>query len=101
MISLKKFLDSDQIDPSLGREFYRGCTCFTAIAAYRSALAAMGNCSLEACPCLGNKIKERLDKLGKKLIDDADFAALRITDTEVRKQLKGWGQGTARHYLQK
>jgi diguanylate cyclase (GGDEF)-like protein len=61
----------------------------------------MGNCSLEACPGLGSGLKENLDKLGRKLLADADCATLQKAEAGVRDQLKDWGQQTARHYLQK
>jgi len=101
MISLKKYLDSDQIVSDQGREIDRGGKVSAAIEAYRSALVAMGNCSLDACPALGGELKDQLDKFGRKLVLGVDDATLQQTDAGVRQQLSGWGQSTARHYLRK
>ncbi len=101
MISLKKYLDSDQIFSDLRHEIARGRIDSAAIAAYRSALVAMGNCSMDACPALGGELKDHLDNLGRKLAPGMDVATLQSTETEVREQLGDWGQSTARHYLKK
>jgi diguanylate cyclase (GGDEF)-like protein len=101
MISLKKFLDSDEGRGRPADKVNGDFTALDAIGAYRSALAEMGNCSLEACPGLGSGLKEGLDTLGRKLLADVDCATLRMAEAGVRDQLKDWGQQTARHYLQK
>ncbi len=101
MISLKKYLDSDQIVSDLGREIDPEGIVSAAIESYRSALVAMGNSSLVACPALGGVLRENLDRLGRKLVLGVDYATLQNTDAGVREQLTNWGQSTARHYLKK
>jgi hypothetical protein len=63
MISLKKYLDSDQSDlPKIIQQDPRDVLPAT-IAAYRSALVEMGSCSTHACPALGNDLKRELGRL--------------------------------------
>ena len=73
MISLKKYLegtDSPAAEPgkaatpskSEARELLP-----LSIAAYRSALLEMGNCSQDACPALGEELKKGLGQIGERL----------------------------------
>jgi diguanylate cyclase (GGDEF)-like protein len=101
VISLKKYLDSDQIVSDQAHDIDRGEVVRAAIAAYRSALVAMGNCSVDACPALGGELKDQLESLGRNLVHGVGVALLQSTDSGVREQLRDWGQSTARHYLKK
>ncbi len=101
MISLKKYLDSDQTSSDQDREFDSGGIVSAWIAAYRSALVAMGNSSLDASPALGGELKDNLDRLVRRLVPGVDFGALQDADAGVREHLRNWGQSTARHYLKK
>jgi diguanylate cyclase (GGDEF)-like protein len=101
MISLKKYLDSIAADSDRDDEKGEGGLTSVAIAAYGSALVAMGSCSLEACPGLGNGLKQHLDELNRDLSSKMSCQDLAATDREVQQQLQDWGRGTARHYQQK
>jgi diguanylate cyclase (GGDEF)-like protein len=107
MISLKKYLDStqDAAEEKRAPEPRRSISetgIFTlAVNAYRSALREMGNCSVEACPALGQGLKQSLGKIEEKLAVDSSRATLEASETAAREQVLDWGQRTAGHYRQK
>jgi diguanylate cyclase (GGDEF)-like protein len=71
-----------------------------AVSAYRSALAEMGNCSLDACSALGDGLKQGLNRLGEGLAPELSREAIEKTEAGVREQLQDWGRRTAQHYRQ-
>ena len=71
------------------------------IAAYRSALLEMGSCSLDACPALGNKLKNNLNKIGDGLSVKMNPEQIEAVEKNVQQQLEDWGRGTAKHYREK
>jgi diguanylate cyclase (GGDEF)-like protein len=72
-----------------------------AVAAYRSALAEMGNCGLDACPVLGEELKQGLLELGEVLGAEISSEAVEKAEIGVREQLQTWGRRSALHYQQK
>ena len=100
MISLKKYLDSSGAAamPSLPGDT---AVLPAVIAAYGSALVAMGSSSLDACPALGDDLKRKLDRIREELSEQTPAPAIRATDTEVQQSLQAWGMQTASHYRQK
>jgi diguanylate cyclase (GGDEF)-like protein len=72
-----------------------------AVAAYRSALAEMGNSGQYACPALGEELKQGLNKQGAKLCAALSEECIAETEFGVREQLQNWGRGAASHYRQK
>ena len=102
MISLKKYLDSTTpgSGSSSSMQERDGITS-AAIAAYGSALVAMGNCSIEACPGLGNDLKQQLDNLNQNLSNNLSHETLVTSNGKVQEKLAGWGRATARYYQQK
>jgi len=101
MISLKKYLDAVPAASNASCGCEGGDVTTAALAAYGSALEAMGSCSLEACPGLGCELRESLGELARSLTHGADCETLAATDRAVQQQLNGWGSRTARHYRQK
>ncbi|HXR38631.1 MAG TPA: diguanylate cyclase [Terracidiphilus sp.] len=122
MISLKEYLDASTVveadvqpeaairhsqspdrECSQGpvRESDRGGILALALAAYRSALREMGSYSLEACPALGQGLKQGLGKVAEGLTPDAGQEAVEAAQGSVQGQLNDWGQRTAAHYRQK
>jgi diguanylate cyclase (GGDEF)-like protein len=71
------------------------------IDAYGSTLLEMGNCSIDACPGLGDSLKQKLHKEKLALSPRMNGAALTEADASVRDHLRAWGQQAARHYQQK
>jgi flagellar hook-basal body complex protein FliE len=107
MISLKKYLDStqnaaeDKSQPEPRRSISETGIFTLAVNAYRSALREMGNCSVQACPALGQGLKQSLGQVEEKLAVDSSRATLEASETAAREQLLDWGQRTADHYRQK
>lgn len=101
MISLKRYLDSMAVTSTLDCGPVEGDLFPVALAAYASALLAMGNCSVDVCPGLGPELRQQLSEMSRKLSNGITYEALVSTDREVRDQLQDWGQRTARHYRQK
>jgi diguanylate cyclase (GGDEF)-like protein len=111
MISLKKYLDSpsspsESSTPSPARPALKihpeGKTLYpTALFAYKSALAEIGDCCLHACPALGDDIKKDLRMLNDALTDGVTKEVLEGTESRVREKLQEWGRRTALHDQQK
>ena len=70
-------------------------------AAYRSALVEMGNCGQDACPALGEELKQGLGKLGGVLCGEISGERVAQVESGVREHLQGWGRRAALHYRQK
>jgi diguanylate cyclase (GGDEF)-like protein len=100
MISLKKYLDSDQSDlPKVIRQDPREVLP-AAIKAYRTALVEMGSCSTDACPALGADLKRELGRLEAGLAEVVNREQVETTQQGVKEQLQEWGRRTAAHYRQ-
>ncbi len=100
MISLKKYLDASQPPVAKPVEEKARELLPAAIAAYRSGLLDMGNCSLDACPAEGEELKRSLEKHAEGLSCEMAAEAVEATESGVREQLQAWGRRTAGHYQQ-
>lgn len=101
MISLKKYLDDEIVSP-LGDEELPATGILPAVlAAFGSVLLETDNCSLDACPGLGDELKLRLRKLEEGLSVTMSLGAVQTTGKDAQEQLREWGQHTARHYREK
>lgn len=101
MISLKKFLDGELPREAEPEGAQPSGLLPLALAAYGSALAAAGNYSLDACPGLGDGLRQQLAALSSGLSPAMSGPAVETTDRAVQEQLRDWGQRTARHYRDK
>lgn len=101
MISIKKFLDAAHRGPVVDAAPEVNELLSEAIEAYRSSLAEMGNCSLDACPGLGRDLKISLGKLGEGLTGFSTAKEIEAAEKGVREKLKDWGGRAAKHYRQK
>jgi diguanylate cyclase (GGDEF)-like protein len=101
MISLKKYLESVPPNSDANGSQNRDDLATLALEAYGSALVAMGTCSLDACPGLGNDLNRHLGELSRNLSGKISCDTLSATEKDVKQQLHGWGRHTARHYQQK
>ncbi|HEY1768251.1 MAG TPA: GGDEF domain-containing protein [Terracidiphilus sp.] len=103
MISLKKYLDTKHEAQSvLGAvEIAEEETLSTALDVYGSALREMGNCSLKACPGVGDELMQHLGELAGSLSVEMGGAALAATGADAREQLQAWAKRTAKHYQHK
>lgn len=98
MISLKKYLDAARAGGPACDEPEEAELAATALAAYCSALSEMGSCSHNACPALGNGLRESLGKLEAKLTPPVKREVVESTEKKVTEQLQEWGEKTACHY---
>jgi diguanylate cyclase (GGDEF)-like protein len=101
MISLKKYLDGELPGKEDRKPAEPAGILPAALAAYGSALAAAGNYSLDACPGLGDGLRQQLEILGGGLSPAMSREAVETTERAVRDQLQAWGRRTARHYRDK
>lgn len=101
MISLKRYLDSPLEDSKAEDALPDGDLLAVLIEAYSSALLEMGNCSVEACPGMGDDLQRSLTRLTSRLSKGMSGDALGTIGTSVGEELRDWGHGTARHYQQK
>jgi len=101
MISIKKYLDAAHSGVAANELPEENELLAEAMAAYRSSLAEMGNCSLDACPGLGRDLKTSLSKLGESLSGFSTQKEIEATERSVREKLKDWGGRAATHYRQK
>lgn len=98
MISIKKYLDSDQLPPDVEPDAGETDAVRAALSAYGSALVEMGNCSLDACPGLGSELKDHLANLKAGLTAAMGGIALSATEASVKEELGSWGRKSAKHY---
>src|ERR1700689_14378 len=96
MISLKKYLDSEQADPECAPDAFTEL-----VRAYGSALTAMGNCGAEVCPALGPDLKRNLERFEDALADHLSAPSVAAMALGVRNLLQDWGRQTVLHYRQR
>ncbi|HTW61055.1 MAG TPA: GGDEF domain-containing protein [Terracidiphilus sp.] len=101
MISLKKYLCAQETlfessTGPAGRDLLPA-----ALAVYRATLLETGNCAVEACPALGDELKQHFTDLAATLSPQMDSPRLAVAGEEVRVRLRDWSRRTARHYLEK
>ncbi|HLJ45142.1 MAG TPA: GGDEF domain-containing protein [Bryobacteraceae bacterium] len=90
MISLKKYIESDQ------RELLN-----LALDAYRSALAATGAFGVKACPQVGHNMQDSLFHLVEKVSTEPTPAQVADTQRRVLEELQNWGDMAAEYSRQK
>ncbi len=100
MISIKHYLEETQTDLNGRPEPDAEALLSLTVAAYRSALVGMGNCGQDACPALGEELKQGLAKLREKLCAELSQEKVEETESGVREQLLGWGRHAATHHRQ-
>jgi diguanylate cyclase (GGDEF)-like protein len=101
MISLKKYLDGDG-EVGVMAEPVRDDRMLPAVLeAYRAAMLAMGNCTLDACPSVGDELKQRLGALNLLLSLDMSEELIGQIDVALQEQLRKWSQRTALHLRDK
>jgi len=101
MISLKKYLDNELPGTAELDATEEAGVFSVMLSAYGSAMLAMGNFSLDACPGLGDGLKQSLGALQSQLSRQMKREAVESTDHAVQEQMQEWGQRTARHYRDK
>lgn len=101
MISLKKYLEmeihervqdrpSNEVDPA---ELLPAL-----VESYRSALGAVGRSAVEACPTVGQELRENLKTLETLLSGGITPRLMQELDGKVSEQLTRWGGQAAAHF---
>jgi diguanylate cyclase (GGDEF)-like protein len=101
MISLKKYLDGDCPLPAAEAAEEENGILLATLKAYGSAMLAMGNYSLDACPGLGGGLKQKLDELQSAISVRMGREQVESTDRRLQERVQDWGQRTVRHYRDK
>lgn len=73
----------------------------SALSSYRTALTAVGNFGVQACPQLGREIQQSLLNLQENLSAQATSALVADTGRRVEEDLRQWGEQAADYFKQK
>jgi diguanylate cyclase (GGDEF)-like protein len=101
VISLKKYMDMDPNELNKHREASPDELLALILGAYRSALGAMGNCGVQACPTLGPDLQRRLLVLAEGLAKKLTPPVVTETETQVDEQLQQWGGQAAEYFKER
>jgi diguanylate cyclase (GGDEF)-like protein len=103
MISLKKFLDQNHVEPEPGpgRAPETDGLLAAILVAYRNALRSMGTAGVEACPISGEDLKRGLGRVEDALARNVTLEKMEGAERTVQGQLLDWGRRTAQHYQKK
>lgn len=97
MISIKKFLDTEAIEPPVG-ELEGDELSVAGVECYRAALAAVSKNAVKICPSLGVELESNLQALERRLAVKITPESLRRTEKQVEAQLDEWGIQTSKHF---
>lgn len=98
MISIKKYLDQDTNGANKCREAGPDELLTLTLDSYRSALAAMGSCGLQACPALGPDLQRGLMGLTERLSGNVTSPVMKETEERIEEQLQQWGGRAAEYF---
>jgi diguanylate cyclase (GGDEF)-like protein len=90
VISIKRYIERN------GEALFQ-----TALASYRSALDAMGESGVQACPAVGLRLRENLLQLQSALSRESAPEALEETGQKVEAELQQWGAGAAGYFKER
>ena len=97
MISLKKYLDSNQ-PVAIAEEPPPSAAPAAVMDCYRALLLALGKTAMQISPGLGVDIEANLRGLERRLAVGYSAESLRKTEKQVEVQLSEWGTRTAEHF---
>jgi diguanylate cyclase (GGDEF)-like protein len=98
MISIKRYLDSESSDSGQDASALQLDPLAAALDVYGSSLLEMGNCSLDACPGVGDELKQSLGRQKAELSAQMRCEKLAAHGEKTRENLRVWGRAAARHY---
>ena len=101
MISLKRYLDAASAGGNSVNRTPSSQSCLSLLAAYRSALAQMGESAAEACPAHGAELRRGIAKIDASLGDHLEEAEIAGAERSVSQLLREWGAKAAHHYQQR
>ncbi len=90
MISLKKYLDGDAVNPYVS-EPDSGELVQAVVKSYRSALLAMGQSGARACRAVGSELQQNLALLVTRLSGSVTPSLVQQTEEQVEEHLRRWG----------
>ena len=98
MISLKRYLDSKAPLLEERGDAEPQDSFAVAMDAYGSVLQAMGGCSLDACPGLGDGFQQAMAERAAELVPSIGAETLAKHGKQSCEQVRGWGRDASRHY---
>ena len=98
MILIKKYLDGNANEVNDCRPPNADAVLLSTIEAYRSALHAIGDCGLRACPALGPGLKQNMMHLAESLPRTATPLVVQDIEKQVEQHLHDWGEKTADYF---
>lgn len=111
MISIRKYLEASsapepetpKTQPAAPRSKLRaiGDGASGLLAAWRSALDAIGRSSTDACPATGPELARKLGGVSEKLAAGVNAGSIAEAEAATTESLQEWGRLSARHYQQK
>jgi diguanylate cyclase (GGDEF)-like protein len=100
LISLKKYLDSEQVRNITVEAESVPQPFSTLLAAYRALLSSLGECRASICADLSLELKSNLAQIDERLARRSDSSGIARTRIELDELLQGWAEKTATHSLQ-
>lgn len=101
MISLKKYWEQQQGSAPI-KLHPEGKALFPVLMqAYCAALLDAGNASQDACPALGNGLKQQMQQIIQSMAGEIPRETIGAAQAAVQENLVAWGRQTAQHYQQK
>lgn len=100
MISLKKYLDTETDQPVVSQPDPAELLA-AALRSYRSALLAMGDSGVRACPAVGSELQHNLTGLEKRLSGNLTPALMQESERQVEEHLQQWAGHTAGYFKAK
>jgi hypothetical protein len=97
MISIKQYLDQAPSEFAGHGSLKTAALLPLTLAAYRSALSEMGSCGLDACPALGQDLKQGLNYIAEELTGEISCETIAETEARVQKRLQDWSRSAALH----
>ena len=98
VISIKKYLDGNTDAVNDYRPPNADAVLLSTIGAYRSALHAIGDCGLRACPALGPGFQQSMMHLAESLPITATPSVVQDIEKQVEQHLHDWGEKTADYF---
>jgi diguanylate cyclase (GGDEF)-like protein len=97
MISIKKYLDMNTLEPAIAVCAPEDLDLAT-MACYRSALSSIGENAIRVLPGPGLDLDSNLQGLGDRLASNPTVESLKETETQVEVLLQEWGGRTSNHF---
>ena len=101
MISIKKYLDANDLHVVLEDAPDLSDLVTVTMESYRSVLRAFGKSAIQACPAPGQELEAGLAGLATSLTKDAQPQVVKQTQVKAEEQLNRWGSQTAEHLKSK